>query len=86
MDGRGRRTAKPGASPAHWLSVGGEPAHVIAAEAQLRQATGEATFRGQARLWQGANSISAPVIVLERTRQTLVAHGGRGAIRCGWSC
>jgi lipopolysaccharide export system protein LptA len=66
-------TAKPGASPA--MAFGGQgPAHVIAAEAQLRQATGEATFRGQARLWQQANSISAPVIVLDRTRQTLVAH------------
>jgi lipopolysaccharide export system protein LptA len=57
------------------MAFGGQgPAHVIAAEAQLRQATGEATFRGQARLWQQANSISAPVIVLDRTRQTLVAH------------
>jgi lipopolysaccharide export system protein LptA len=55
--------------------LGGQgPAHVVAAEAQLHQATGEATFRGQARLWQQANSISAPVIVLDRTRQTLLAR------------
>jgi lipopolysaccharide export system protein LptA len=47
---------------------------VIASEAQLHQATGEATFRGQARLWQQANSIAAPVIVLDRNRQTLIAH------------
>ena len=57
------------------VALGGQgPAHVIALEAQLHQATGEATFRGQARLWQQANSIAAPVIVLDRVRQTLVAR------------
>jgi lipopolysaccharide export system protein LptA len=50
------------------------PSHVIAAEAQIHQQTGEATFRGHARLWQQANSVSAPVIVLDRVRQTLVAQ------------
>lgn len=50
------------------------PAHVVASEAQLNQASGEATFRGNARLWQQANSISAPVIMLDRTRQTLGAR------------
>jgi lipopolysaccharide export system protein LptA len=60
-------------------ALGGQgPAHVIAAEAQLRQApgasSGEATFRGHARLWQQTNSIAAPVIVLDRQKQTLAAH------------
>jgi lipopolysaccharide export system protein LptA len=56
------------------VALGGKgPAHVVAAEAELRQATGEATFRGQARLWQQSNSIAAPVIVLDHERQTLVA-------------
>jgi len=50
------------------------PAHAISAEAQLHQATGEATFRGQARLWQQANSVAAPVIVLNRVKQTMVAR------------
>jgi len=60
--------AKPGAS------FGGQgPAHVVAAEAQLHRITGEATFRGQARLWQDANSVAAPTIVLDRMRQSLVA-------------
>jgi lipopolysaccharide export system protein LptA len=55
--------------------LGGQgPAHAIAAEAQLHQSTGEATFRGHARLWQQANSITAPVIVLDRQKQTLVAR------------
>jgi lipopolysaccharide export system protein LptA len=61
--------------PMGGVALGGQgPAHVVAAEAQLHQATGEATFRGQARLWQQANSVAAPVIVLDRERQTLVAR------------
>ena len=55
--------------------LGGKgPSHAVSAEAQLHQATGEATFRGHARLWQQANSVAAPVIVLNRERQTLVAR------------
>jgi lipopolysaccharide export system protein LptA len=70
--GGNRGQGKPGQDgPA----LGGQgPAHAIAAEAQLHQATGEATFRGHARLWQQANSISGPVIVLDRMRQTLVVR------------
>jgi lipopolysaccharide export system protein LptA len=57
------------------IALGGQgPAHAIAAEAQLHQATGEATFRGHARLWQQANSVTAPTIILDRMRQTLVAR------------
>ena len=59
--------------------AGEGPAHVVAEEAQLHQATGEATFKGNARLWQQANSIVAPVIVLDRTRQTLTARGTNAA-------
>jgi lipopolysaccharide export system protein LptA len=71
---RNRPAAGQGNGPGS-VALGGEgPAHAIAAEAQLHQATGEATFRGQARLWQQANSIAAPVIVLDRARQTLVAR------------
>jgi lipopolysaccharide export system protein LptA len=55
-------------------ALGGQgPSHVVAAEAQMHQASGEATFRGNARLWQDTNSVAAPVIVLNRLRQTLVA-------------
>jgi lipopolysaccharide export system protein LptA len=62
------------------VALGGQgPAHVVAAEAQLHQATGEVTFRGQARLWQQANSVAAPVIVLDRTRQTLTAQTANAA-------
>jgi lipopolysaccharide export system protein LptA len=63
---------KAGPLSAGWGGHG--PAHVIASEAQLHQATGEATFRGHARLWQEANSIAGPVIVLDRQKQTLAAR------------
>ena len=53
---------------------GNGPAHVIAAEAQLNESTGEATFRGHARLWQQANSVAAPEIVINQHLQTLTAR------------
>ena len=65
-------TSSEGQSP---MTLGGKgPAHVIAAEAQLNESTGEATFRGHARLWQQANFVSGPVIVLNQHLQTLVAR------------
>jgi lipopolysaccharide export system protein LptA len=54
--------------------LGGQgPAHAIAAEAQLDHATNETVFRGHVRLWQQDNSVSGPLVVLNRTNQTLVA-------------
>jgi lipopolysaccharide export system protein LptA len=74
--GTASNSGKSTSGSAPGITMGGQgPAHVVASEAQLHQSTGEATFHGQARLWQQANSISAPVIMLDRTRQTLVAHG-----------
>jgi len=62
------------------LAFGGEgPAHVVAAEAEMNQATGEASFRGHARLWQQANSVSAPLIVLNRDRHSLAATSTNAA-------
>jgi lipopolysaccharide export system protein LptA len=81
--GNGANGAARAASPARpmqgGVALGGQgPAHVVAAEAQLSHAVGEtgsvATFRGHARLWQQANSVAGPVIVLDRQKQTLVAH------------
>jgi lipopolysaccharide export system protein LptA len=50
------------------------PTHVVAESADLRHSTGAVTFKGKVRLWQQGNSVEAPVIVLDRTRQTLVAQ------------
>jgi lipopolysaccharide export system protein LptA len=72
---QGSAAGSASTAPKGDVSLGGKgPSHVIAAEAQLHQATGEATFRGHARLWQQANSVAAPVIILDRQKQTLVAH------------
>jgi lipopolysaccharide export system protein LptA len=75
----GRQSAPGSDTPSHGgVALGGKgPAHVVAAEAELSHAAGGtgavATFRGHARLWQQANSVSGPVIVLDRQKQTLVA-------------
>jgi len=59
------------------LALGGKgPTHVVAAEAELHRAPdgdSVATFRGHARMWQQANSVAGPVIVLDRAKQRLVA-------------
>jgi len=63
------------ASVAGSMPLGGQgPAHAIAEEAQLHRANGEATFQGHARLWQQANSVAGPVIVIDRQKKTLVAR------------
>ncbi len=67
--------AANGSSARNGAALGGQgPAHVVSEEAQMHQATGEITFKGHARLWQQANSVAGPVIVLDRQRQTLVAR------------
>jgi lipopolysaccharide export system protein LptA len=65
------------------ISLGGaEPVHIVASRAHVDRATDLATFYGgqnaDARLWQGADSISAPVLELSHTRQTLSAHDVAG--------
>lgn len=67
-------TADSGAGSGATAFGGNGPAHVIAADAELNESTGEATFRGHTRLWQQANSVSAPVIVLNQHLQTLTAQ------------
>jgi len=78
-DGSAGKQGRPASGPQATTLGGQGPSHAIAAEAQIHQATGEATFRGQARLWQQADSISAPVIVLNRDRQTLMARAASAA-------
>lgn len=59
--------------------AGDGPVHVIADHAHLDHATDVTTFYGRAgqmaRLWQGNDSVSAPVLELSRTHSTLSAHG-----------
>ncbi|MGB7264549.1 MAG: LptA/OstA family protein, partial [Terracidiphilus sp.] len=70
----GENAANNGAGQSTMTLGGRGPAHVVAAEAELNESTGEATFSGHARLWQMANSVSGPVIVLNQHLQTLVAR------------
>jgi lipopolysaccharide export system protein LptA len=62
--------------------AGAGPVHVVADHAHLDHATDLTTFYGKAsepaRLWQGSDSISAPVLELSRVRATLAAHGPGG--------
>ena len=61
-----------------------EPAHVLAARAELKHDSQVAIFYGvtgkPARLWQGASQVDAPVIEFEQKHKRLLAHGeGPGA-------
>jgi len=71
-----------------------EPAHVLAARAELKHDSQIATFYGatgggaagsgavggSARLWQGASQVEAPVLQFEQKQRRLLAHGvGQGA-------
>jgi lipopolysaccharide export system protein LptA len=83
-DGRGGASQaganSSGSNSAGTVGLGGQsPAHVISAEGEFHQATGTATFKGNARLWQDANSVAAPEIVLDRGKRTLAAHGNGAA-------
>ncbi|HEU4982541.1 MAG TPA: LptA/OstA family protein [Acidobacteriaceae bacterium] len=65
-------------------TLGGEgPVHITADHAFVKHATNASTFFGSggtdARMWQGGDSISAPVLELTRDPATLKAHGGPGA-------
>lgn len=51
------------------------PMHIIAAQADLKHESGDSAFHGHVRMWQGADAVSAPVIELSKTQQTLSAHG-----------
>ena len=65
----------PATNPTSPPGIGGNgPTHVISNTAALDQAHGLAVFRGQARLWQGANSVSAPIIELSRNPESLKAY------------
>jgi lipopolysaccharide export system protein LptA len=61
-----------------------EPAHVLAARAELKHDSGIAIFHGvpgkPARLWQGTSQVDAPVLEFDRKQRRLVARGeGQGA-------
>ena len=72
------RSANQQSAPGGSMFGGQGPVHVVAAEADLQHATGDSIFRGQVRMWQDADAVSAPIIELSREQQTLKAHGEAG--------
>jgi lipopolysaccharide export system protein LptA len=62
--------------------TGSGPVHVVADHAHLEHATNLTIFFGKtgepARMWQGSDSIAAPVLELSRPHATLSAHGLTG--------
>ncbi len=61
-----------------------EPLHIAAGKAYFEHASNQITFSSaspeESRVWQGEASVSAPEIVVSRTKQMLTAHGA-GASR-----
>jgi lipopolysaccharide export system protein LptA len=67
--------AKRGNAGSSTMGLGAQgPVHVVAQEAELKRSSGAATFKGTVRLWQEGNSIAAPLVVLDRTKQILTAQ------------
>jgi lipopolysaccharide export system protein LptA len=72
-------TAAKGATP----TMGGNgPVHIIAQRAAMNHATNQSTFYGTvsapARMWQDADSLLAPVILIDRNKNLLQAWGEGG--------
>ena len=76
-----KNNGQPGGGP----QLGGEgPVHIVAAAAEFAHASGISRFTGTEKapphMWQGANSITAPVIELSRKDGSLRAHGAKGTM------
>lgn len=65
-------------------AAGAAPVNVIADHATFNKAKKLTTFYGnaslEARLWQGPDSIAAPIIKLSQAKQQLTASGGRNKV------
>lgn len=63
-------------------SAAQEPVHVLAARAEMKHDSQTAFFYGapgrDARLWQGASQVDAPVLQFDRNARRMVAHGAAG--------
>ncbi len=68
------------AQPNGALLATADPVHVTAREMSAYRASGVARYSGDARLWQGANIVQAPVIEFDRQHRTIVALPGTGRV------
>jgi lipopolysaccharide export system protein LptA len=56
-----------------------DPIHVTSRSMTAHKASSTAVYTGDARLWQNANVVVAPVLEFDRDKRTLFAHGDAGA-------
>lgn len=78
----GQRTGGPATQPSGGLLNASQPVHIIAQQATLTHHNQTAVFSGRARLWQGDNTLEAPVIEFSRTAQTLIAYSDQPCAQC----
>ncbi len=72
--------AQQGRQKAAGPTLGGEgPVHIVSDRAEMKRADNLSFFYGSptapARMWQGEDSVAAPVLELSKQDQTLYAHG-----------
>ena len=69
-------------APGGLLSGGDQPVHIIAAKAVLLHESQKAIFTGEARLWQGGDTVAAPVIEISQALQTLFGYSDHPCTQC----
>ncbi|MBA3914023.1 MAG: LPS export ABC transporter periplasmic protein LptC [Acidobacteriales bacterium] len=62
------------------LLASSNPIHVTAQNMKATNSPVIATYTGNARLWQGANVIQAPILVFDRDHRSLMAQGTSGKL------
>ena len=67
---------QPGATGPLFSSA--DPIHVTAATMLAHRSSASARYSGDARLWQGANIVQAPVITFDRDHHDVTAQGSPG--------
>ncbi|MHB8301731.1 MAG: LptA/OstA family protein [Acidobacteriaceae bacterium] len=83
VQGTLRRSAATGqAAAGDGLFGGTQPVHIIAAKAVLLHDLQKAIFTGQARLWQGGDTVEAPAIELSQKMQALLAYAQGPCAQC----
>ncbi|HET9085945.1 MAG TPA: LPS export ABC transporter periplasmic protein LptC [Acidobacteriaceae bacterium] len=70
------------AAPGGLLSGGDQPVHIIAARAVLLHESQKAIFTGNARLWQGGDTVAAPVIEISQNLQALLGYSDHACNQC----
>jgi lipopolysaccharide export system protein LptA len=73
------------AQPDGGMLASSDPIHVTSHSMTARRSSAIAVYAGNARLWQNANVVEAPIIEFDRDHRSLIAHGAANAPREGGS-